>query len=722
MPPSEPARPIERLLIANRGEIAIRIARAARASGIAPLGIYSDADRNAMHLDAMDDVLRIGPGPASESYLDIGRVVDAARELRADAVHPGYGFLSERAAFAQAVIDAGLTFVGPAPSAIAAMGDKSEAKRRVRAAGVPVVPGYDGEDQGAGRLRLEAERIGVPVLIKASAGGGGRGMRVVEDMAHFDEALEAARREALGAFGDDRVLLEKYLIRPRHIEFQIVADIYGNTVHFGERECSIQRRHQKLIEEAPSLALGAALREAMGAAAVAAARSVGYTNLGTVEFLLDAAGDFYFLEMNARLQVEHPVTESVYGVDLVRLQLALAAGAPLEYRQDRITPHGWAIEARINAEDPQHDYLPVAGTITRWTLPPLRDVVAGTRSSGMHADETADRVRVDAGVRAGSSVSIFYDSLLAKVIVWGSDRNAAVAQLAHTLAATRIEGVPSNVPLLLRIVRDQDFRVGNTTTAFLADHPLALDMGTAPDGPLLVALGAVLADPRSWRVAGVGVPVRLRESGRDVAVTASRTDETAGTAAIASAGGAGASAAREGAAGRAVTDGSGPSPAQRWRLQGDYSGEVAFEVTTPLARPATQGGERGVPPLGERVVARTKDDRYAGRARVDPQGIDVIYNETAYRFAFAAPPALGVGGAQATSGADAVVSPMPGKIVKVAVRPGDRVAQRDLLVVLEAMKMEHRIEAAREGTVAAVKVELGTLVRGGATLVELAPG
>ncbi|MDQ2908163.1 MAG: ATP-grasp domain-containing protein [Candidatus Eremiobacteraeota bacterium] len=676
MPPSRPSRPIERLLIANRGEIAIRIARAARESGIVPLGIYSDADRNAAHVAAMDDALRIGPGPASESYLDIKRVVAAARELRADAIHPGYGFLSERAPFAQAVIDAGLTFVGPTPAAIAAMGDKSEAKRRVRAAGVPVVPGYDGDDQSPAHLRVEAERIGTPVLIKASAGGGGRGMRVVDDVNTFAEALEAARREALGAFGDDRVLLEKYLSRPRHIEFQIVADAYGAIVHFGERECSIQRRHQKLIEEAPSVALDAALRERMGAAAVAAARSVGYTNLGTVEFLLDDAGAFYFLEMNARLQVEHPVTESVYGIDLVRLQLALAGGAALEYRQEQIVPRGWAIEARINAEDPLHGYLPAAGTITRWMVPRARDAAVDVGTGGTRARDGSGNVRVDAGVRDGSDVSIFYDSLLAKVIASGRDRNAAVTQLTRTLAATRIAGVPTNVPLLLRIVRDPDFRRGNTTTAFLADHPaLATEAADGREGPLLIALGAVLADQRSWRVAGIGVPIRLREAERDLVLTASRV------------------------------------AAQVWRIEGDYTGEVTFEVAASTLSGATD--------VGERVVARTKDERYAGRARVDVLGVDVVYDDAAYRFAFAAPPALGAGGSHAASGADAVVSPMPGKIVKVAVRPGERVAQRDLLVVLEAMKMEHRIEAARDGTVACVKVEAGTLVRGGATLVEL---
>ncbi len=651
-----PPRPIERLLIANRGEIAIRIASAARASGIAPLGVYSDADADAAHLAAMDDALRIGPGPATESYLDIGRVVGAALELGADAVHPGYGFLSERAPFAQAVTDAGLTFVGPTAAAIAAMGDKREAKHRARQAGVPVVPGYDGEDQNPERLRTEAEKIGTPVLIKASAGGGGRGMRVVEDLTTFGDALQAARREALGAFGDDRVLLERYVARPRHIEFQILADAHGTTLHFGERECSIQRRHQKLIEEAPSVALDADLRARMGAAAVAAARSVAYTNAGTVEFLLDEAGAFYFLEMNARLQVEHPVTESVYGIDLVRWQLAIAAGAALDLRQEDIVPRGWAIEARINAEDPRTGYLPAAGTLTRWEL------------------QAGENVRVDAGVRSGSVVPIFYDSLLAKVIASGADRTEAVSRLTHTLAATRIEGVPTNVPLLLDISRDADFRRGVTTTAFLADHPALGSRDKLVEGALLLCAGALLADPRSWRIAGVGIPLALRHDGRDVHVVASRT-ETA-------------------LPGQAVTE---PS----WQLSGDITRAFTLDAN------------------GERIVVRTPERRYAGRVRLDTGGVDVTLDDTAVRFDFAPPPAIGAGAAHATGGADAVVSPMPGKIVKVSVKAGDAVGRRDLLVVLEAMKMEHRIEASRDGIIAAVNVEPGAVVRGGATLVQL---
>src|SRR5580658_2226522 len=408
-------RPIRRLLIANRGEIAVRVARAAREMGITALGVYSQADADAYHLQFMDDARCIGPAPAPESYLNIDAVLAAAVAMKADAVHPGYGFLSERATFAQACIDAGLIWVGPPPQAMAAMGSKIDAKQRVRASNVPTVPGYDGKDQSTKRLRDEAATIGFPLLIKASAGGGGRGMRVVASLDDFDEALASAKREALAAFGDDAVLLERYLRDPRHIEFQILADSHGTTLHFGERECSIQRRHQKIIEEAPSVALTPNLRAEMGAAAVRAAESVGYVNAGTCEFMLDDNGDFYFLEMNARLQVEHPVTELVYGIDLVHWQLRIASGEPLTLAQDEIHPRGWAIEARLYAEDPANDLLPSTGTLSYWSPP------------------EGPGIRIDAGVAAGSEVSHYYDPMLAKLIVSGSDRSAAIARLEQAL-------------------------------------------------------------------------------------------------------------------------------------------------------------------------------------------------------------------------------------------------------------------------------------------------
>ena len=644
------ARPIERLLIANRGEIAVRIARAAHEAGIVALGVFSDADEGAHYLDAMDDAVRIGGSAPAESYLNAERILEAAHELRADALHPGYGFLSERAVFARAVIGAGLTFVGPDPAAIEAMGDKIEAKRRVREYGVPVVPGYDGDDQSLERLRSEAERIATPVLIKASAGGGGRGMRVVDELAAFDESLEAARREALAAFGDAKVLLERYLLRPRHIEFQVLADAFGNTIHLGERECSIQRRHQKVVEEAPSVALSRELRIEMGDAAVRAARSVGYTNAGTVEFLLDEDGSYYFLEMNARLQVEHPVTEEVHGIDLVRWQLRIAAGEPLTIPQSAVRTDGWAIEARINAEDPANGYLPASGTITGWEPP-----------SGLG-------IRLESGVAARSAISIYYDSMIAKLIAWGSDRPSAIARLTRALESFRVEGVPTNLPLLLRIARDPAFRAGDTTTSYLAERPdfMHADPAGEPESAFLVAIGALLGDPRSWRIAGVGIPLELRGVQRSVKVTASRN-----------------------------------GPGREWQLRGDIDADVAFHA------------ERG-------FVVVTGASRHAGRCTVGETAVEVAIEGAAYRFVFAQPPRLGAAGrARSAAEKGVVTSPMPGKIVKVVVAAGDEVSDRDLLVVLEAMKMEHRIEAPHAGTVRRVDVAAGALVAGGAPLVEI---
>jgi acetyl-CoA carboxylase biotin carboxylase subunit len=440
-------------LIANRGEIAVRVARGARELGISPVGVYSDADEHALFRRVMDASVRIGPGPATESYLDGERIVAAAKTLGADAVHPGYGFLSERAYFAQLVIDAGLTFVGPAPGAIAAMGSKIEAKRRVREFGVPVVPGYDGDDQSVERLRAEAETIGTPLLIKASAGGGGRGMRVVDDLARFEESLASAKREAASAFGDDTVLLERYLRRPRHIEFQILADAHGTTLHLGERECSIQRRHQKVIEEAPSVALDPELRARMGRAAVEAARSVGYTNAGTVEFMLDDDRAFYFLEMNARLQVEHPVTELVYGNDLVAEQLRIAAGERLTLTQEQVIPRGHAVECRVNAENYARGFLPSPGQVT-----------------GYH-EPSGPGVRVDSSLVSPGLVSPNYDPMIAKLITYAPTRDMALDRMRRALLEYIITGIHTNIPYHLAVMADPDFRAGDYSTAFIEEHP-----------------------------------------------------------------------------------------------------------------------------------------------------------------------------------------------------------------------------------------------------------
>jgi acetyl-CoA carboxylase biotin carboxylase subunit len=441
-----PPRPLRKVLVANRGEIALRVIRACRVSGLGAVAVYSDADRTAPHVPAADEAYRIGPAPASDSYLSIGAIIDAARLSGADAVHPGYGFLAENPALAEACVEAGLVFVGPPAAALARCGDKVETRRAARAAGVPILPGTDPLDDAA--LARAANRIGFPLLLKAAAGGGGKGIHLVGAAADLPAAVRLARGEARGAFGDDRVYLEKWLERARHVEIQILADVRGALVHLGERDCSIQRRHQKVIEEAPSPALDAVMREAMGRAAIAAARSVGYVNAGTVEFVVGDR-DFYFLEINARLQVEHPVTEMITGADLARLQLAIAAGAPLHFGQDDVVRHGHAIEARISAEDPEAGFLPWVGRVEQVLLP------------------GGPGVRVDGAVVAGMEVTRFYDPILAKVIAWGETRDDAIARLAQAVRETVITGVPTTVPFLRWALAHPVFRGGTYTTRFV---------------------------------------------------------------------------------------------------------------------------------------------------------------------------------------------------------------------------------------------------------------
>lgn len=645
---------IRRLLIANRGEIAVRIARGAHEMGIAALGIYSEADADAYHLRFMDDARLVGPAPAAQSYLDVDAIIAAAVSMRADAVHPGYGFLSERAAFARAVRDAGMIFVGPSAEAMAAMGSKIEAKRRVREFDVPTVPGYDGDDQTPQRLREEAARAGFPLLIKASAGGGGRGMRVVESIDAFDEALAAAKREALAAFGDDAVLLERYLREPRHIEFQVLADQHGSTIHLGERECSIQRRHQKIVEEAPSVALSPELRATMGAAAVRAAQSVAYTNAGTVEFMLDADGSFYFLEMNTRLQVEHPVTELVYGLDLVQWQLRIANGETLTISQNDVRPRGWAIETRIYAEDPANHLLPSTGTIDRWSPP------------------EGPGIRLDSGVTTGSTVSVYYDPMLAKLIAFGSDRSHAIARMDRALDAFAIGGVRTNVPLLAWIVRDEWYREGRTTTSFLAqrlDESIFREPQTPREALVLVVAAALARGQAAWRLGGVGTPLHLRCGDAAFGLEASVTSEP-----------------------------------NRFRVSGALAGDLRIR----------DGGAV--------LHAELDGEAFSGTVDSSPAGWTVRVGTGTFLFQRSAPPAArGGGGASSPDGiAGRVTAPMPGKIVKVAVREGASVAERDLLLVLEAMKMEHRIEASASATVRAVLVKEGEIVPAGTALVELA--
>jgi 3-methylcrotonyl-CoA carboxylase alpha subunit len=446
------------ILIANRGEIALRVMRTARRLGLRTIAVYSDADAGAWHVAEADEAVRIGPPPVVESYLDIDAILAAARATGAEAIHPGYGFLSESARFAEACADTGIVFVGPPASAIRAMGDKASSKALMEQAGVPLVPGYHGDGQDPAQLADAAAAIGWSVLIKASAGGGGRGMRIVERAGDFAAALDSARREAKGAFGDDRVLIEKYLARARHIEVQVFADTHGNVIHLGERDCSLQRRHQKVIEEAPAPGLDAVRREELGTAAVAAARAIGYVGAGTVEFIVDAGdrganGPFHFMEMNTRLQVEHPVTEAVTGTDLVEWQLHVAAGEPLPAQQGDIALDGHAIEVRLYAEDPARGFLPSAGRIASFEMA-----------------EADGEVRVDAGYRSGDTVATDYDAMLAKVIVHGADRDAARERLARALERMTLVGPETNQAFLVRALRHPDFAGGAVDTGFIERH------------------------------------------------------------------------------------------------------------------------------------------------------------------------------------------------------------------------------------------------------------
>ena len=469
-----PLRRIRKLLIANRGEIAVRVARTCRAMGVETVAVFSEADEAALHVRHCDEAVAIGPAEASRSYLDVGRIVDAALRTGADAVHPGYGFLSESAALAAAVADAGLAFVGPPAAVHERMGDKKGARRLMASAGVPVLPGYDGDEQSDERLAAEAERIGWPVMLKPSRGGGGKGMRVVREAAAFRGALEASRREAQGGFGDATMLLERFVERPRHVEVQVLADAHGAVLHVFERECSIQRRHQKVVEESPSPLLDATARAALCAAGVAAARAADYLGAGTVEFLFDGAERFYFLEMNTRLQVEHPVTEVVTGLDLVRHQLEVAEGRPLPFAQDDLSSRGHALECRLYAEDPARGDLPSAGTLLL-VVPP-----------------EGPGVRFDSGVETGSEVSVHYDPMLAKLVTSGRDRAESVQRMRAALSETVLLGVATNRSRLLEVLSRPEFEAGDLHTGFIDEHlPAPPEPAAPPPGAVAAAVAAL---------------------------------------------------------------------------------------------------------------------------------------------------------------------------------------------------------------------------------------
>jgi geranyl-CoA carboxylase alpha subunit len=475
--------PFRTILIANRGEIALRIMRTARRLGLGVVAVYSDADREALHVRAADQAIRIGGALPAQSYLRIDAIIAAAKAGAADAVHPGYGFLAENEDFAQACRDAGLVFIGPSPDAIKAMGNKAGAKAIMQAAGVPCVPGYQGADQSDGAMLIEAKRIGFPVMIKATAGGGGRGMRQVANAAVFPDLLRSARSEAQGAFGDPTVILERAIADPRHIEIQVFGDRHGHAVHLGERDCSVQRRHQKLIEEAPSPAVSPELRARMGAIAVAAIKSIGYEGAGTLEFLLDKTGEFYFMEMNTRLQVEHPVTEAITGLDLVELQLRVAAGEPLGLRQEEIEFSGHAIEVRLCSEDAAHDFMPQSGRMALWQMP--------------------DELRVEHALQSGSEIPPFYDSMIAKLISHGATRDEARRRLIHGLEQTAAFGVTTNQAFLAACLRHPAFAAGEATTAFISEHrdDLLVRRNDVSSDAALAALLLYITDPHAppWR-------------------------------------------------------------------------------------------------------------------------------------------------------------------------------------------------------------------------------
>ncbi len=659
----------DKILIANRGEIACRVIRTAKRLGVRTVAVYSDADAGAQHVAMADEAYCIGPAEARLSYLDAERVLEVAGRSGALGIHPGYGFLSENAGFAEACRDAGFIFIGPPPDAIRAMGSKSEAKAIMEAAGVPVVPGYHGDGQDPETLAKAAADVGYPVLLKAVAGGGGKGMRVVDDPGALTAALELARREAQAAFGDSAMLVEKYLVRPRHVEVQVFADRHGNVVHLFERDCSVQRRHQKIIEEAPAPDIDTALRRRIGEAAVDAARAIGYEGAGTVEFLLDG-GDFYFMEMNTRLQVEHPVTEMITGVDLVEWQFRVALGQPLPLRQDDLAINGHAFEARLYAEDPSRDFLPAAGTLRHLRFP----------AEGPH-------VRIDGGVREGDEVGIHYDPLIAKLIVWDADRASALRRLRRALEGVQVVGVTTNTGFLAALAGHPAFAAADLDTNFIARHRADLFPESRPASPRVLSLACL-----------------------DVLL---RRDREAGSAA------------------RRSADPHSPWHfTNGWRLNDDNyhvltfrDGDATAEVTVHY-RPdgillQLPGGEEPIKAAGEideagDLIADLGGARVKATVVRHAKELTIICGGASHVLELDDPAARAE--LQEPSGGS-LKAPMPGRVAVVKVKAGDVVSRGATLMVLEAMKMEHAVTAPTDGTVARVHYDVGEQVEDGAVLV-----
>ncbi len=655
-----------KLLIANRGEIAVRIIKTARALGYRTVAVYSEADSDAPHVDLADEAVCIGPASAAQSYLNSERLLEAARLTGADAIHPGYGFLSENAGFAQACVEAGRVFIGPPVAAIELMGSKGRAKTAMQQADVPCVPGYQGSDQSDATLLSEARRLGLPVMIKASAGGGGRGMRLVQHEDELLASIKTARSEALSAFGDGELILEKAIIDPRHIEIQVFADQHGQCIYLGERDCSIQRRHQKVVEEAPSPFVSPALRQRMGEAAVQAARSCGYVGAGTVEFLVDANEHFYFLEMNTRLQVEHPVTELITGTDLVAWQLQVAAGKPLPMTQAQLCLTGHAMEVRLYAEDPAQGFLPQTGTIIDWQPAP------------------GEGVRIDSGIVAGQQVSPHYDPMLAKIIAWGADREEARRRLVRTLEDSRLFGVTVNARFLRNLISHPAFIAGAATTGFI-NGPFAGDPSLSPAQPrsldwalasVVLHLGSLKTNTLNWRrpqplpwayklrQAEVSATVALYETAEGLEV---QLDDQRLTLAQL----------------KQTPLEPGGTPAAR--------GQLSFTLGT------------------HRQHAQYL--RHLDQVYLQVQGRSLCFTDLTYQAAASSD----------TQGAGRLVAPMDGAIVELLTEVGAEVKKGQTLVILEAMKMEHQLKADCDAVVAKIPVVKGQQVKIRQPLVQLTP-
>jgi 3-methylcrotonyl-CoA carboxylase alpha subunit len=662
-----------KILIANRGEIACRIIRTARRLGIRTVAVYSEADARSLHVEMADESHLIGPPPARDSYLSIPRIVTAARASDAQAIHPGYGFLSENADFAEACTEAGIVFIGPSAASIRAIGDKAEAKAIMARAGIATVPGYQGTAQDAAIFAAAAERLGYPVLIKATAGGGGRGMRVVTAPAELAAALDSACNEATSAFGNGRLILEKYLAHPRHLEVQVFGDQHGNLVHLFERDCSAQRRHQKVIEESPAPTPDDGLRGVLGATAVAAARAVDYVGAGTVEFILQGR-DFYFIEMNTRLQVEHPVTEMVTGYDLVEWQFAVAAGAALPVRQEEIRTRGHAIEARLYAEDPAHDFLPASGRLAQFRLP----------------DQTSD-LRIETGLREGDEIGIFYDALLAKLIAWGPTRTGACHQLDAALSTTEIGGIAHNRDFLVRLVRHRAFAEGAIDTGFIDAHRAALTL------PLSVAPLSALA--------AASLALLQLDSGAD-----------------------------HGAVPPTERDVHSPwSLRDGWRLSGETEYTMHW-MDQKLGRRLTIRFHRSTVEVisDDDSVATVANAELTGtnltfsldaapiRANVQRKGSDFTITLAGQRWQLTYLDPL-AGGARDDLASARLVAPVHGRVLKVPVSAGASVKRGQVLMLLECMKLEYRVTAPADGVVEALHFSAGDVVQEGAQLLEFAP-